>query len=102
LLNSKLHLDANKVILAIDCGAEQSKFGADAYKFEADQGYQPNTKVADYSLNDELKNTDIKYTDDPFVYMTERHGEESFTYQIPIKENGNYVLILKFAEMYFD
>jgi hypothetical protein len=60
LLNSKLHLDANKVILAIDCGAEQSKFGADAYKFEADQGYQPNTKVADYSLNDELKNTDIK------------------------------------------
>jgi hypothetical protein len=60
LLNSKLHLDANKVILAIDCGAEQSKFGADAYKFEVDQGYQPNTKVADYSLNDELKNTDIK------------------------------------------
>jgi hypothetical protein len=59
-LLSKLHLDASKVVLAIDCGAEQSKFAADSYKFEADRGYQPNSKVADYSLNDELKNTDIK------------------------------------------
>jgi len=121
-------------VLAIDCGAEQSKFAVDSYKFEADRGYQQNSKVADYSLNDELKNTDIKvrrimgqylgevlgvflkenllgrvlrniffhfikYTDDPFVYMTERHSEGSFSYQIPIKENGNYVLILKFAEV---
>ena len=59
-LLSKLHLDANKVILAIDCGAEQSKFGADSYRFEADQGYQSNSQVADYSLNDELKNIEIK------------------------------------------
>ena len=31
--------------------------------------------------------------------MTERHCDQSFSYEIPIKEDGTYVLILKFAEV---
>lgn len=33
--------------------------------------------------------------------MTERHAYDSFSYHIPLAKEGTYVLILKFAEMYF-
>lgn len=33
--------------------------------------------------------------------MTERHHDDSFSYDISIPKEGKYTLILKFAEMYF-
>ena len=33
--------------------------------------------------------------------MSERHGYDSFHYKLTIAKEGTYVLILKFAEMYF-
>ena len=38
---------------------------------------------------------------DQILYQTERYHLSNFGYQIPIKENGEYVLILKFCEVYF-
>eukprot|EP00049_Salpingoeca_infusionum_P008859 m.146842 g.146842 ORF g.146842 m.146842 type:complete len:306 (+) comp14153_c0_seq2:44-961(+) len=36
------------------------------------------------------------------LYQTERYGLESFTYQIPTpQQDGEFVLVLKFAEVYF-
>jgi hypothetical protein len=32
--------------------------------------------------------------------MTERHGYSSFRYYIPLKKEGDYVLILKFCELW--
>lgn len=46
----------------------------------------------------------IKYTNDPAIYKTERHSYNTFHYYVPLEgnEDGKYVLILKFCEMYFD
>lgn len=38
---------------------------------------------------------------DQMLYQTERYHFSNFGYTIPIKENGDYVLILKFCEVYF-
>ena len=38
---------------------------------------------------------------DQILYQTERYHFSNFGYNIPIKENGDYVLILKFCEVYF-
>ncbi|CAI9588867.1 unnamed protein product [Staurois parvus] len=40
-------------------------------------------------------------TEDQILYQTERYNEDSFGYEIPIREEGEYVLVLKFAEVYF-
>ncbi|XP_018412879.1 PREDICTED: malectin [Nanorana parkeri] len=39
--------------------------------------------------------------EDQILYQTERYNEDSFGYEIPIREEGEYVLVLKFAEVYF-
>lgn len=36
------------------------------------------------------------------VYQTERWAGEDFFYDLPIAQNGKYVLILKFSEVYFN
>ena len=38
---------------------------------------------------------------DQILYQTERWHDQSFSYEIPVKEDGEYVLVLKFAEVYF-
>ena len=35
----------------------------------------------------------MKYTIDPFIYNTERHGED-FGYDIPLSGPGKYTLVL--------
>ena len=48
-----------------------------------------------------IRKKNIKYADDKPVMMTERHSHTDFEYRIPIGTDGDYVLILQFAEMYF-
>ena len=38
---------------------------------------------------------------DAYLYQTERYGLSTFEYDIPIKTDGDYVLVLKFCEVYF-
>ena len=38
---------------------------------------------------------------DQILYQTERYHLSNFGYDIPIKEDGDYVLVLKFSEVYF-
>ncbi|CAK8680050.1 malectin-B-like [Clavelina lepadiformis] len=38
---------------------------------------------------------------DNILYQTERWHDQSFSYEVPVKEDGDYVLVLKFAEVYF-
>jgi hypothetical protein len=58
-------------------------------------------KHIDYSDNSDAGAATIKYTSDQHVYMTERHADGSFAYEVPIPGPGKYVLIAKFAEMWF-
>ncbi|XP_063972336.1 malectin-A [Diachasmimorpha longicaudata] len=41
-------------------------------------------------------------TVDQILYQTERYHHSTFGYDIPISEDGDYVLILKFCEVYFN
>ncbi|XP_002730460.1 malectin-B-like [Saccoglossus kowalevskii] len=38
---------------------------------------------------------------DQLLYQTERYDLDSFGYEIPIEEDGDYVLVMKFSEVYF-
>lgn len=39
---------------------------------------------------------------DAILYQTERYHHSNFGYDIPISEDGDYVLVLKFCEVYFN
>ena len=38
---------------------------------------------------------------DILLYQTERYHLTTFSYDVPIKDDGDYVLVLKFCEVYF-
>jgi len=38
---------------------------------------------------------------DQILYQTERYHTQSFTYEVPISRDGEYVLVLKFCEVWF-
>ena len=39
---------------------------------------------------------------DQILYQTERYHTSTFGYDIPITEDGRYLLVLKFSEVYFN
>lgn len=39
--------------------------------------------------------------DDQILYQTERYNEDTFGYDVPIREEGDYILVMKYAEVYF-
>lgn len=39
--------------------------------------------------------------EDQILYQTERYNEDTFGYDIPIREEGDYILVMKYAEVYF-
>lgn len=41
------------------------------------------------------------HPDDMPLYQTERYHTSSFSYNIPIEEDGEYVLVTKYSEVYF-
>ncbi|CAD8065823.1 unnamed protein product [Paramecium primaurelia] len=95
-------LNPKKVLYAINCGAPSNYKSPSGIQYEKDIQTDPETVVADYSLNSEVSSQQIKYTREPEIYLTERHAYKTFSYQIPLQKEGTYTLILKFAEMYFD
>ena len=40
--------------------------------------------------------------DDQILYQTERYHTSTFGYDIPVSEDGWYLLVLKFSEVYFN
>jgi hypothetical protein len=66
-----------------------------------DQYYSDNSWTADYNRVEEKKESTILYTKDTEVYKSERHGE-AFHYDLPIRTEGVYTLVLKFAELHFN
>ena len=39
---------------------------------------------------------------DQIIYQTERYHTSTFGYDIPVSEDGRYLLVLKFSEVYFN
>ena len=66
------------------------------YKFSADP-----SRVgveSDYGRREVIKRVPAQ---DNILYQTERWHDGSFSYDIPVQADGDYVLVLKFAEVYF-
>ncbi len=86
---------AYEVVYAVNCGGGKhtDRFGI---RYTADDS---RVGIAsDYGKNLIISRV---HQDDVVLYQTERYHTSSFTYDVPIKGDGDYVLITKFAEVYF-
>ena len=90
-------LDPKKVIVAINCGGSEYT-DSNGIKYIEDKYFNGGTS-SDHGLSFNIRNTD-----DELLYQTERWSSETLTYSLPLKSNinGQYVLILKFSEVYFN
>ncbi|XP_071946303.1 malectin-A-like [Antedon mediterranea] len=88
-------LAIGKVIFAVNSGGQ-------AHTDENGIRYNEDTLstgiVSDYGRNMQISRV---RPEDMILYQTERYHDETFGYDIPLKEDGRYVLILKFCEVYF-
>lgn len=87
-------LDPFKVKYAVNCGGEEVTTYDDV-TYLSDRGYSTGI-VSDFG-----KSSQIKLTKTQELYQTERYAESDFSYTLPLEEQGNYVLILKFSEVWF-
>lgn len=88
---------AYKVIYAVNCGGEEHtdsngiKYEKDTLKIGTSSDFGKNlASIARCPQSDEV------------VYQTERYHTSTFGYEIPLAGDGDYVLVLKFAEVYFN
>lgn len=90
--------DGYKVIYAVNCGGDETT-DSNSIKYERD-----NLKIgtaSDYGRN-LLTIGRIANQADEIIYQTERYHTSTFGYEIPLAGDGDYVLVLKFCEVYFN
>ena len=92
-INSRLN--PSNVEIAINCGGPEFRTKS-GVTFQKDQ-YFVGGEASDFGTNSEIKNTKEKE-----IYQTERWSTEDLVYNLPLKKDGKYVLILKFSEVYFN
>lgn len=88
---------AYKVIYAVNCGGEDHT-DSNGIKYEKD-----TLKIgtaSDYGKN--LGAIARVQSSDEILYKTERYHTSTFGYEIPLAGDGDYVLVLKFCEVYFN
>ena len=84
-----------EVVYAVNCGGP-AHTDLNGVHFQAD-------KLAVGTASDFGKSLTIGRVApaDQILYQTERYHFSNFGYTIPIRESGEYALILKFCEVYF-
>lgn len=84
-----------EVVYAVNCGGPAH---VDAYGIH----YQKDNLNVGFA-SDHGKNLAIRRVppQDQVLYQTERYHLSDFAYNVPIKSDGDYVLILKFSEVWF-
>ena len=92
-INSKLN--PSNVELAINCGGPELRTKA-GVTYQKDK-YYIGGEASDFGTNSDIKNTKEKE-----IYQTERWSTEDLIYNLPLKKDGKYVLVLKFSEVYFN
>uniref|UniRef100_A0A336LE26 CSON007593 protein n=1 Tax=Culicoides sonorensis TaxID=179676 RepID=A0A336LE26_CULSO len=92
-----LSTDAYKVIYAINAGGDEHQ-SSDGILYQKD----PLTvgTASDYGKN--LLMIGRVQEEDEILYQTERYHTSTFGYDLPASTDGDYVLILKFCEVYFN
>lgn len=88
---------AYKVIYAVNCGGDEFT-DSNGIKYEKD-----TLKIgtpSDYGKN--LPSIGRVQQSDEVIYQTERYHTSTFGYEISLAGDGDYVLVLKFCEVYFN
>ncbi|XP_063769179.1 malectin [Pseudophryne corroboree] len=88
---------ADQVIWAVNAGGEDH-VDVHGIRYRKDPLEGRLGRASDYGLKLPILRSN---PEDQILYQTERYNEDSFGYEIPIREEGEYVLVLKFAEVYF-
>lgn len=88
-------LDKEDVIFAVNAGgdAHVDSFGIlyqrDFNKIGTESDYGKKLSIQRVKPHDQI------------LYQTERYSHTTFGYDIPIMQDGDYVMVLKFSEVYF-
>ena len=86
---------AQRVIYAVNCGGESHtdvfgvRYSRDSNRVGTASDYGKQLLIARVPQQDQI------------LYQTERYHTSTFGYDIPVAEDGHYLLILKFSEVYF-
>ena len=89
--------DFGEVIYAINAGGE-SHIDSSGIKYERDPLMGKTGTASDYGKHLMIGRVPAS---DQILYQTERYHHSTFGYDIPIQDDGDYVLVLKFSEVYF-
>ena len=95
LICTYTRLNPSNVEIAINCGGPEFRTKS-GVTYQKDK-YFIGGEASDFGINSEIKNTKDKE-----IYQTERWSTEDLIYDIPLKKEGKYVLVLKFSEVYFN
>ncbi|XP_034025580.1 malectin [Thalassophryne amazonica] len=88
---------AERVIWAVNAGGE-AHVDVHGIHFKKDPLEGKVGKASDYGVRlPILRST----PEDQILYQTERYNEDTFGYDVPIREEGDYILVMKYAEVYF-
>jgi hypothetical protein len=79
----------DNVIFAVNCGGES----------HIDSNYLKTGITSDYGRSSIINRVP---TDDMTLYQTERYDLQKFSYEIDLIDDGDYVLWMKFAEVWFN
>ncbi|OXA55851.1 malectin [Folsomia candida] len=85
-----------RVIIAVNAGgpAHRDIYGINYAADKLEEGER-----SDYGMRYDIERAPL---DDGILYQTERYTlDDSFEYEIPLRKDGSYVLVLKFSEVYF-
>ena len=89
--------DQITLIYAVNAGGEQH---TDVYGVTYMKDYLKTGIVSDFGMR--LPQIGRLPPEDDILCRTERYGETSFGYDIPIPDDGNYVVVMKFCEVWFN
>lgn len=88
---------SERVIWAVNSGGE-AHMDVHGIHFKKDPLEGKVGKASDYGVRLPILRSS---PEDQILYQTERYNEDTFGYEVPIRDEGDYILVLKFAEVYF-
>uniref|UniRef100_A0A4W4HQA7 Malectin domain-containing protein n=1 Tax=Electrophorus electricus TaxID=8005 RepID=A0A4W4HQA7_ELEEL len=88
---------AERVIWAVNSGGD-AHTDVHGVQYRKDPLEGRVGKASDYGMRLPILRSS---PEDQVLYQTERYNEDTFGYEVPVRDEGEYILVLKFAEVYF-
>ncbi|XP_017322420.1 malectin [Ictalurus punctatus] len=88
---------AERVIWAVNAGGD-AHTDTHGIHYKKDPLEGKMGKASDYGMRLPILRSS---PEDQVLYQTERYNEDTFGYEVPMRDEGEYILVMKFAEVYF-